>query len=285
MLKFQKEVRKSLQKYGGLSEVIKKNGVLAIMDFAISNVLYITSKRFYRPSGSNYGLSEAFFRVAIDRFERYARVAKEIQKMDAKTFSVLDVGSAGEGISSQTRLSRKSVVLVDIRKDAFNGLKEKRAIIGDGCRLPLRDDAFDVVVSVDTVEHIPRSVRHSFYEELKRVCKKRLIITCPLQSSDGMFQGEKYDIVYQCLYVHDHGIREPNTAQHIASGHPTLEEINRELPNSTIYGYKNCDVWLKYMVFSGKPIIGSFCGVLYYLFWKKNDHKPPYWGAIITSDS
>lgn len=252
---------------------------------AIQPFLDNASKRFYRPRGTDYGLSEAIFRSKhIDQFERYVCAIKEIRKIESEV-SVLEIGAGGEGISYFSNLLKScNFFLFDVRKDAFNGLKKKQTIIGDGCRLPFRDKAFDVIVSVDAVEHIPKLIRHNFYKELKRVCKKRLIITCPLQSSDAAFQGEKYDIIFQYFYERAHGVKEPNTEQHIASGHPTLEEINRELPNPAIYGYKNCDVWLKYMLFACKPFIGFFCGMLYYLFWKKAKDKPPYWGAIITSD-
>jgi len=281
----QKTIRTSLLKYGSLSEIIKKNGVLVMIDSAIQPFLDNASKRFYRPRGTDYGLSEVFFRSKnIDQFERYACAVKEIRKIESEV-TVLEIGAGGEGISYFSNLLKKcNFFLFDIKKDAFTGLKKKQAIIGDGCRLPFRDEAFDVIVSVDAVEHIPKPIRHNFYKELKRVCKKRFILTCPMQSSDGIFQGKRYDITFQYLYEKIYGVKEPNTAQHIAAGHPTTEEIKREFPHSAIYGYKNCDIWLKYMLFSTKPFLGLFTGLLYYSFWKRDDDKPPYWGAIIVSD-
>jgi len=280
-------IQTKLLKYGSLKEIIKKNGVITIVDFAISNFLDLMSKRFYKFNSADYRLSEAFFRSRdIDRWSRYAHVANEIQKIKGKELSVLDVGSGGQGIFGFLSPLRRDCdfFLLDVRKDALKGLKKRQAIIGDGCRLPFRDKAFDVIVSVDTVEHIPKSLRHNFYKELKRVCKKRIILTCPIQSSDGIFQGKKYDITFQYLYERNYGVRETNTAQHIAAGHPTIEEIKKALPHSTIYGYKNCDIWLKYMLFSPKPFLGLFCGLLYYFLWKRNDDKPPYWGAIVVSN-
>jgi len=285
MESYRKEIQTKLLKYGSLKEIVKKNGVLVIIDSAIQTFLDLASKRLYRPSGTDYGLSEVFFRSkCIDQFERYACAVKEIRKIESEV-TVLEIGAGGEGISYFSNLLKKcNFFLFDIKKDAFTGLKKKQAIIGDGCRLPFRDKAFDVIVSVDTVEHIPKSLRHNFYKELKRVCKKRIILTCPIQSSDGIFQGKKYDVTFQYLYERNYGVRETNTAQHIAAGHPTLEEIKRAIPDSAIYGYKNCDIWLKYMLFSSKPFLGLFCGLLYWLLWKRNDDKPPYWGGIIVSD-
>jgi len=286
MKSYRKKIQTKLLKYGSLEEIVKKIGVIAIIDFAISNFLNLISKRFYRSNSANYGLSEAFFRSRdIDRWSRYMYVANEIQKTKTKS-SVLDIGSGGLGISGFLSPERSDLnfFLLDVRKDAFKGLRRVHRIVGDGCKLPFRDKAFDIVVSVDTAEHIPKLSRHNFYKELKRVCKKRIILTCPIQSSDGIFQGKKYDITFQYFYERNYGVKEPNTAQHISAGHPTIEEIKRELPHSAIYGYKNCDIWLKYMLFSPKPFLDLFTGLLYNSFWKRNDDKPPYWGAIIVSN-
>jgi ubiquinone/menaquinone biosynthesis C-methylase UbiE len=285
MKSYRKNIQTKILQYGSLREIIKKNGVITIIDFAISNFLNLISKRFYRSNSANYGLSEAFFRSrGIDRWSRYMHVANEIQKNENKS-SVLDVGAGGQGISGFLSPKRSDLdfLLFDVRKDAFKGLKGAHCVVGDGCRLPFRDKAFDITVSVDAVEHIPKSIRHNFYKEAKRVTRKKIILTCPMQSSDGEFQGKKYDIIFQSIYEKNYGAKEPNTAQHIEAFHPTLEEIKWAFPDSIVYGYKNVDIWLKYMVISSKPLIGLFCGMLYYLFWKKNDDKPPYWGAIIAA--
>jgi ubiquinone/menaquinone biosynthesis C-methylase UbiE len=282
---YKKEIQKALLKYGSFTEAIIQKGVLATIDFALSIVLAAISK-FYKPTGTNFTLREAvFYSKRIDQFERYAGAIKEIQKIEANKLSILEVGAGGEGTSFYSNLLRRpcDFFLLDTKKDAVNGLKKKHVIIGDGCKLPFKDKTFDVVVSVDTLEHIPKYNRQNFFDEVKRVGKKRLIITCPLQSDDGLFQGKKYDAIFQYFYECKHGVKEPNTAQHIASSHPTVEEIT-QLPNPIIQGYKNCNVWLKYMLFSDKPFIGFFSGVLYFFFWKKNNEKPPYWGAVITSN-
>ena len=285
MESFRKEIQTKLLKYGSLKEIIKKNGVITIIDFAVSNFLDQVSKRCYESNSTNYGLSEAFFHSRdIDRWSRYVHVVNELRKTNGKGLSVLDVGSGGKGISGFLSPLKWNYFALDIQKDAFKNLKKAHKVVGDGCRLPFRDKIFDVVISVDTAEHIPKSIRHNFYQELKRVHKKKIVITCPIQSNDGLFQGKRYDITFQYLYQKEKGIEEPNTAQHIASDHPTMNEIKKEFPISTVIGYKNCDIWLKYKLFSIRPFIGLLCGLLYYLFWKKNDDKPPHWGAIIMMD-
>lgn len=50
---------------------------------------------------------------------------------------------------------------------------------GNACNLPFEDNYFDVVISCHTLEHIVDAKKA--YEELKRVCKKKLIIIVPCQ--------------------------------------------------------------------------------------------------------
>ena len=277
-----------LLKYGSLKGIVKKIGIAAMVDSTISHFLDLFSKRFFRLNWMQYDFSDAVFHSKdIDRWSRYANILKEILDIKEKGFSIMEMGSGGQGIFEILSPKRSDLAffLFDVQKGAFKGLKGAHYVIGDGCRLPFRDKAFDIIVSADAVEHIPKSIRHNFFEEAKRVARKKIILTFPMQTNDGEFQGRKYDFIFQSIYEEIHGTKETNTAQHIEAFHPTLEEIKFAFPGAIITGYKNANIWLKYKVVQSKPFIGLFAGVLYYLFWKKNDDKPPYWGAITVSNS
>ena len=58
---YQKEIQKELLKYGSLTEAMTQNGVLATIDFAISTILGTISKRFYKPTATDFGFPEAIF--------------------------------------------------------------------------------------------------------------------------------------------------------------------------------------------------------------------------------
>lgn len=255
-----------------------------ILSFADYSISYFMIVRCYRLHNLNYGLNEAIFQKPIDQFERYFSITKEIKALRKNELSILDVGSGGKGISLFEALlaeKRCDFVLFDIVSDMFVNLKEQ-SVVGDGCKLPFRDRAFDVVVSADSIEHVPKSHRHLLYQELKRVCKGKLIITCPLQSKDGVFKGRTYDLVFQYFCERNYGFKHHWIEQHIRLGHPTLEEISTELPTAVVRGDKNCDVWLKYTLFAFIPVARFFTGLLYCLFWKKDKYKKPFWGAVIT---
>ena len=52
-------------------------------------------------------------------------------------------------------------------------------VIGAGGALPFRDGAFDVVISLDTLEHVPAGARASFVADLARVGRRYLVIAAP----------------------------------------------------------------------------------------------------------
>lgn len=226
------------------------------------------------------------FTKSIDRWRRYSLVQPKIREMKNDKLTILDVGSGGIGVSILQNSLKKDCIfyLLDVTDDAFRHLASPYRIVGDACQLPFRSKLFDVVVSTDVVEHISKPIRVDFWKEIERVCKGRIVITCPMQSGDGFFQGTRYDMLYQCLYERRYGSRDPNTEQHIAAGHPTLEEVRGVFPTSKIKGFNNCKIWLKYMALSYRPIAGIVSGLFYYLLWKKLDDNPPFWSAIITMD-
>src|SRR3989338_9030485 len=91
----------------------------------------------------------------VDRFQRYLPVAEKIRKSD----SVLDVGGGGGEILKFLE-NRNITVLDPCFKDLF-GFDSKK-VCGDGCLLPFKDNSFDIVISVASLEHVPSSLRTNY---------------------------------------------------------------------------------------------------------------------------
>ncbi len=97
--------------------------------------------------------------------------------------AVLDI-ACGEGYGSSGLLKSGalSVTGVDISDTVCRHAQNKYAIecrVGEAENIPLRDNSTDVVVSFETIEHVPRPER--FLEECTRVLRKggRAIISTP----------------------------------------------------------------------------------------------------------
>lgn len=238
-------------------------------------------EKIYKLRSTDYGLFEAiFFPTTIDGWTRYADVINEIRKT-GPFHSILEVGAGGAGVSRFLNSPKYTIFLLDIRREAFLDVKDAQSIVADGCKLPFKDKSFDIVVSVATFEHIHKEIRHKFLGELERVCKKSFILHFPTNSKGGLYKSRAYDIKFQDIHRNLFGVDEKITNEHITAIHPTIEEVKKELPNSKIYRRKNCDVWLKYMVMSRRKF-GLFTGLCYYLLWRKQDNKPPYYECMVV---
>ena len=85
---------------------------------------------------------------------------------------ILDVGgSLGE---LRRFLPDSNITTADVVKGAD--------IVFNGKVLPLPDNSYDTVVSVDTLEHIPQKERLPFINELCRVSKKQVVLLAPYGS-------------------------------------------------------------------------------------------------------
>jgi hypothetical protein len=106
---------------------------------------------------------------------RYAALLERYPELSDPDRSILEVGSGAEGIA---RYLERSVVGVD-RAFAGSVNPHLSPVCGSALSLPFTDRAFDDVLCVDTLEHIPRRERGRAVLELIRVARRRVIISGP----------------------------------------------------------------------------------------------------------
>ncbi len=287
------KLRKKIGQYGGIKQIIKKYGILELagrtVDFIILWYISIFRNWLYRWVKDDYGLKEAiFFPKGIDEYLRYSKILNELKQIKSNNngyISILEVGAGGEGVARYLKYSgdfeKLSIVLTDIDSNALENIKLGEPVIADGCNLPFKDNSFDIVVSVDVLEHIPKEMREKFLKELKRVCRKMILLHFVLHDPDNGFLGRDADLKFQKWHVKTFRRPEPNTAEHLNATHPNLEEIRKIFKNAQIMGTQNVDVWFKYMTYSAKPVIGLLTGIFYYLIWRKNDRLPPFHACFL----
>jgi ubiquinone/menaquinone biosynthesis C-methylase UbiE len=207
-------------------------------------------------------------------------IMQDINTIKKNKIRILDVGSGGEGIAEflkySTDFEKYDICLADIDKEKIKNVNLGKPLVADGKKLPLKNSSFDIVVSVDTLEHIPKKNRREFLEELKRVSNKYVLLHAIINDPEKGFVGKSTDLEFQKYYLKKFRKPEPNTCEHLKSGYPTINEVINVFPNSKIKGTQNSSAWLKYMLFSQKPLIGFFSGLLYLLKWKKMEKCSPY---------
>lgn len=146
--------------------------------------------------------------LPLDVYERHKKVANYIN--DNQT--VLDVGG---GLKSLSKFTKAKITVSNV---------DSGDIIADARNLPVKNGSYDVVTSIDVLEHIKKSDRQKFIDELFRVSKKRTIISAPFGSKEHiasekelyiMLQKQKREVKY--------------LTEHITIGLPTEAEVQTYL--------------------------------------------------------
>lgn len=144
--------------------------------------------------------------MPFDVFERHKIIAENI---DDKA-TVLDVGGGLDALDQFINNGNKIVV---------SNLKSGD-IKADGRNLPFDDNSFDIVTSIDVLEHVPATDRKRFIYECLRVASKKVIISTPL-GNKGHIQAEK-DLL---VFLKKKGFKSAYLEEHVKRGLPTLKEL------------------------------------------------------------
>jgi len=132
--------------------------------------------------------------------------------------SVLDVGCGPHGLATVAPNAQFAGVDLDFPGPVAPGMLAFRNEPGP---LPFADAAFDTVVCLDVLEHVPPGERAAFVDELARVAARRVLVACP---SD---EGAWIDALLRDAYA-ARGIAAPAwLTEHDEHGLPTAAEIAR----------------------------------------------------------
>lgn len=161
-------------------------------------------------------------RLAVDAIERVRAGADP----DAP-LRVLDVGGGPHSVASF--LTGDEVVTVD----RWAPLSEwyalpSRFALADGARLPFADGAFDVVVSLDTLEHVPQPQRSRLLAELGRVSRGWAVVACPC-ATEGVADA---DAAVLSVVERRFGEAFPTVGvlrEHLGYGHPDPAAVRAAL--------------------------------------------------------
>ncbi|HUH08543.1 MAG TPA: class I SAM-dependent methyltransferase [Egibacteraceae bacterium] len=195
--------------------------------------------------------AESLLRLPFDHYARYRLAADAVGATRAgmARARVLDVGG-GPG-SLAAFCPGDDVVAVDLHHPSAWHVAAPLLTLADGAQLPFADDSFDVVVSLDTLEHIEAEQRGSVLREAVRVARGWVLVVCPCDT-----QGvPEADSALLALVRHRFGEEFETVGvlqEHLAFGHPDPDEIHRQLASAGAevvrFPSGRLDRWLPMMV-------------------------------------
>lgn len=153
--------------------------------------------------------------MSYDVYERHAVISQLLRQVasegDDANMSVLDIGG-------WTDLLERFLPyhIVSINPDGSGH------VIGDGCALPVVDNAVDAVVSIDTLEHLPKEERLIFLSECLRVARKWVIIAAPFGSAGHSANERRLNE----LYFDTSGQIHAYLSEHVEFGLPGKGELD-----------------------------------------------------------
>lgn len=121
----------------------------------------------------------------FDTFQRYLFPVQYIQEKKA-AISLLEVGPNGPGIFRCFRSSHITLTTLDIiapTEEEKNAYPEICFTTYNEKKMPFPKNAFEVVLCIDVLEHIPENNRETFLRELLRVSKKTIFLSFPVSTS------------------------------------------------------------------------------------------------------
>jgi hypothetical protein len=206
--------------------------------------------------------------LTVDAYLRYRNVSKLLAP-----YMVLDAGAA---TGSKLSLYREDIKCTSCDLRVGQGVD----VVSDVRFLPFKSKCFDTAAAVDVLEHLPEKFRNIAIKELIRVAKKKVVIHMPLQDN-VYFKGREYDILFSNLYRRIKKRQNTVTEEHLSHHYWSPSYLTEQ--NFKLTGTCNTKVWMTHMTISyGFPFpLGLWLAwMVYVLFLKWLDNRPPFWGTL-----
>lgn len=157
----------------------------------------------------------------LDIILRYKPIVDDIKNNKYKR--ILEVGSDDYGIAPFLDLGHKITLFgINFRRKSLKKVFYKT---GSVLKLPFKDNAFECVVSLDMLEHIPPKLRNKAISELMRVTGKKLYLGFPCDIA-----AQKRDKTFFRLVSRFKGSPYfKYIEEHIKNGLPSSKSIYRNL--------------------------------------------------------
>jgi len=180
--------------------------------------------------------------MLLNHLMRYTLVADLLGKWrtNQSAFKILEVGCGSQGLA--LHMPGLGFVGCDLTFPEPPAATMS-PVICSASRLPFANNAFDIVLSLDMLEHIQPSARLGVLREFGRVAGRKIIIGFP--------QGYAAQCVDWCLkkfYVWRNIQRPPWLDEHLQAPFPARSDLITAFPEWHLQEYNSENVWLHLML-------------------------------------
>ena len=129
----------------------------------------------------------------VTRYAITSELIKFASGKDVKKIKVLDVGGYNGAI--RDFIPDCDITILDMVDDD----NTEKYVKASGADIPFKDKTFDIVISCDTLEHIPADERDKFIQELIRVSKNYVFLCAPFGSNSVENAEKVADTFYESM--------------------------------------------------------------------------------------
>ncbi|MGH8934265.1 MAG: class I SAM-dependent methyltransferase [Egibacteraceae bacterium] len=193
--------------------------------------------------------AEGLRRLPFDYYGRYQLAADVVDAVRSSSpAAVLDVGG-GPG-SLATFLGGDRVVASDLTVSRWHE-PAPSLVMADGAALPFPDRAFDVVVTLDTLEHVVPKKRSTVLRELMRTSRGWVLAVCPCATA-GVAEADAALLSYVRTVFGEEFPTVTTLQEHLAFGLPDASQVEAVLREQggevTRFPSGRLDRWLPMMM-------------------------------------
>jgi SAM-dependent methyltransferase len=172
--------------------------------------------------------AEHLTRLPFDLYARYRLAASFVAEVHPDEGARLLDAGGGPVDTLRAFLPQHDIVFSDVELPSSWHTTTDGLVLAAGGALPFPDDAFDVVVSLDTLEHVPPEERGPLLSELVRTSRGWVLVGCPC-ATPGVADADAALLSYVRHRFGEDFDTVSVLTEHLAYGHPDPDAISEAL--------------------------------------------------------